>query len=123
MALTDAPRRREVWLIALGAGRAGEPGKTRPAVVVSDDELSTGAPGDLIVVVPLSSSLAPSALRVDVAPLAGIDRPSRAVCRAVRGVVSSRFERRIGIVDEATMGQVETALALILRLDHRPGPG
>ena len=123
MALTDAPRRREVWLVALGAGRAGEPGKTRPAVVVSDDELSTGAPGDLIVVVPLSSSLAPSALRVDVAPIAGIDRPSRAVCRAVRGVVSSRFERQIGSVDEATMGQVEAALALILGLNHRPVAG
>lgn len=121
MALTDAPRRREVWLVALGAGRAGEPGKTRPAVVVSDDELSTSEQGDLIVVVPLSSSLAPSALRVDVAPFAGIDRPSRAVCRAVRGVVSSRFERRIGSVDEATMGQVEMALALILGLDHGPG--
>ena len=123
MALTDAPRRREVWLVALGAGRAGEPGKTRPAVVVSDDELSTGAPGDLIVVVPLSSSLAPSALRVDVAPIAGIDGPSRAVCRAVRGVVSARFERQIGSVDEATMGQVEAALALILGLDHRPVAG
>ena len=123
MALTDAPRRREVWLVALGAGRVGEPGKTRPAVVVSDNELSTGAPGDLIVVVPLSSSLAPSALRIDVAPIAGIDRPSRAVCRAVRGVVSSRFERQIGSVDEATMGQVEAALALILGLDHRPVAG
>ena len=123
MALADAPRRREVWLVALGAVRTGEPGKTRPAVVVSDDELSTGAAGDLIVVVPLSSSLAPSALRVDVAPLAGIARPSRAVCRAVRGVVSSRFERRIGSVDEATMGHVETALALILGLDHRAAAG
>ena len=120
MASTDAPRRREVWLVALDAGRAGEPGKTRPAVVVSDNELSTGASGELIVVVPLSSSLAPSALRVDVPPIAGIDRPSRAVCRAVRGVVSSRFERRIGSVDEATMEGIETALTLILGLDSRP---
>ncbi|MHB1710612.1 MAG: type II toxin-antitoxin system PemK/MazF family toxin [Acidimicrobiales bacterium] len=79
-----------------------------------------GAPGDLIVVVPLSSSLAPSALRVDVAPIAGIDRPSRAVCRAVRAVVSSRFVARIGAVDQATMNQVEAALALILGLDRRP---
>lgn len=120
MALTDAPRRREVWLVALGAGRAGEPGKTRPAIVVSADELSTGIPEELIVVVPLSSSLAPSALRIDVAPEAGIERPSRAVCRAVRAVVSSRFVRRIGSVDQATMEQVEMALALILELDRKP---
>ncbi|MHB1710476.1 MAG: type II toxin-antitoxin system PemK/MazF family toxin [Acidimicrobiales bacterium] len=72
------------------------------------------------MVVPLSSSLAPSALRVDVAPIAGIDRPSRAVCRAVRAVVSSRFVLRIGAVDQATMNQVETALALILGLDDCP---
>ncbi len=123
MALTDAPRRREVWLVALGAGRAGEPGKTRPAVVVSADELSTGVPEELIVVVPLSSSLAPSALRIEVAPDAGIERPSRAVCRAVRAVVSSRFVRRIGSVDQATMEQVEMALALILELDRKPAAG
>ncbi len=120
MASTDAPSRREVWLVQLGAGRAGEPGRTRPAVVVSDDELSTGVPGELIVVVPLSSSLAPSALRVDVAPIAGIDRPSRAICRAVRALVASRFVRRIGTVDQATMGQIEMALGLILALDRRP---
>lgn len=120
MALTDAPRRREIWLVALGAGRAGEPGKTRPAIVVSADELSTGIPEELIVIVPVSSSLAPSALRIDVAPDAGIERPSRAVCRAVRAVVSSRFVRRIGSVDHATMEQVEMALALILELDRKP---
>lgn len=118
--LADAPRRREVWLVALGAGRAGEPGKTRPALVVSADDLSTGVPDELIVVVPLSSSLAPSALRIDVGPVAGIERASRAVCRAVRAVVSSRFVRRIGSVDQPTMERVEAALALILELHRKP---
>ncbi len=119
----DTPRRNDVWLVALGAGRAGEPGRTRPAIVVSVDELSTGAPGELIVLVPLSSSLAPSGLRVEMAPIAGIDRPSRAVCRAVRAVVSSRFVRRIGSVDPTAMDQIETALALILGLDRAAIPG
>ncbi|MHB8450461.1 MAG: hypothetical protein ACYDAQ_08440 [Mycobacteriales bacterium] len=71
----------------------------------------------------MSSSLAPSALRVDVAPIAGTDHPSRAVCRAVRAVVSPRFVRRIGSVDFATMEQIETALALILGLNRRPTSG
>lgn len=123
MVLADTPRRGEVWLVALGAARAGEPGKTRPAVVVSADELSTGRPEELVVVVPLSSSLAPSALRVDVAPRAGVERPSRAVCRAVRAVVSSRFVRRIGNLDQTTMEQVEEVLALILELDRKPTLG
>ncbi len=121
MASTDAACRRDVWLVALGAGR-GEPGKTRPAIVVSVDELNTGAPGDLIVVVPLSSSLAPSALRIEIGPATGVEHPSRVVCRAVRAVVPSRLVRRIGSVEPATMEQIETTLALILGLDRRATP-
>ncbi len=120
---TDTPHRGDVWLVALGAGRAGEPGKTRPAIVVSVDELSTGAPGELIVVVPLSSSLAPSALRIEIEPAAGIERASRALCRAVRAVVRSRLVRRIGSATPVHMGQVETALTLILGLERRAAPG
>ncbi len=117
-----SPRRGDVWLVALGAGRAGEPGKTRPAIVVSVDELSTGAPGELIVVVPLSSSLAPSALRVEI-EAAGIERASRAVCKAVRAVVPSRLVRRVGRVTPANMEQVEAALTLILGLERRAPTG
>lgn len=119
MASTDSPRRGEIWLVALGAARAGEPGKTRPAVVVSVDELSMGGPADLIVVVPLSSSQAPSALRVELGSGAGIDRPSRAICRAIRAVVPSRLVRRLGRVEPVAMEDIETALTLILGLDRR----
>jgi len=101
----------------LGAGRAGEPRKTRPAVVVSSDHLTTGSTNELIIVVPVSSSRAPSALRVQVGPEAGLDRPSLAICRAVRAVVSSRLVRRIGHVDQSTMRQVQDALSVILELD------
>ncbi len=123
MASTETPRRGDVWLVALGAGRAGEPGKTRPAIVVSVDELSTGAPGDLIVVVPLTSSLAASALRIEIEPAAGIERSSRAICRAIRAVVAARLVRQIGVVDPATMGRIEATLALILGLDRTARAG
>lgn len=123
MALTEPPRRQDIWLVELGSGRSGESGKTRPAVVVSEDALNAGRPMELIVVVPLSSSMAPSGLRVDVGTIAGVDRPSRAICRAVRAVVSSRLLSRIGSIDTATMQQIETALALILGLDRRSPAG
>lgn len=119
MASSDTPRRGEIWLVALGAVRAGEPG-TRPAVVVSVDELTTDVPTDLVLVVPLSSSQAASALRVEIAPSAGVECPSRAICRAVRAVVSSRLLRRLGIVASPAMDEIDTVLAMILGLDHRP---
>lgn len=116
MSSTD-PRRGEVWLVSLGASRHGEPGKNRPAVVISNDRLSAGDAADLVVVVPLSSSSAPSALRPEVAEVEGLDQPSRAICRAVRGVARARLLRRLGSLAPDTLAEVERALALIVGLE------
>lgn len=113
------PRRGEIWLAALGAGRRGEPGKNRPVMVVSADELFAESSDDLIVVVPLSSSLARSTLRPDISPDAGIDNPSAAICRAIRGIARSRLLRPVGRVNASTQREVDTALARILDLDRR----
>ncbi len=102
--------------MSLGAGRAGEPGKNRPAIVISDDALLAGTEDELIVVVPLSASRAPSALRPRVTPTAGIDQASAAICRGVRAVVRSRLLRPVGAVAPPTLREVEHALGLILGL-------
>jgi mRNA interferase MazF len=110
------PRRGEVWLIAFGAARRGEPGKHRPAIVVSADHLDMRTVADLIVVVPLSSSRAPSVLRPELTDVEGLDRPSRAICRGVRGMARSRLLRRLGALQPSTLAEVERALALTLGL-------
>lgn len=112
------PRRGEIWLVSFGAARKGEPGKNRPAVVMSASELVVGVEDELIVVVPLSSSLAPSRLRPEVSPDEGIDSSSAAICRAVRGVARQRLLRPIGEARQETLVAVETALATILGLDQ-----
>jgi mRNA interferase MazF len=115
MASTE-PHRGEVWLVSFGAARRGEPGKHRPAVVVSTDRVSAGTAADLVVVVPLSSSSAPSALRPEIADIEGIDRPSRAICRAVRGVARPRLLRHLGTLEPETLAEIERILELILGL-------
>jgi mRNA interferase MazF len=116
MASTE-PRRGAAWLVSFGAGREGEPAKNRPAIVISVDNLNADARrSDLIVVVPLSSSRAQSALRPEVPRDAGIDRDSRAICRAVRSVARSRLLHRLGAVSPELLAEVESALSLILGL-------
>jgi mRNA interferase MazF len=115
MESTD-PRRGEIWLTAFGAGRRGEPGKTRPAVVLSADRLLLGREDELIVVVPFSSSVTPSQLRPMIGPETGIDNHSAAICRAVRGVARSRLLRHVGQVDDETMDEIERALGLVLAI-------
>jgi mRNA interferase MazF len=111
---STSPRRGEIWLTVFGASRPGEPGKNRPGVVVSADQLQVERPDELIVVVPFSSSVTPSRLRPPVGPSSGIDRPSAAICRGIRGVARSRLLRRLGAVDEATMEEIERAVGLVL---------
>lgn len=112
------PRRGEIWLISLGAARKGEPGKNRPALVVSVDQILAGVDSELLVVVPLSSSRATSPLRPRVSREEGVDRDSVAVCRGVRAVARTRFMRRIGEARSATVRDVERALAMILGIDR-----
>jgi mRNA interferase MazF len=111
---STSPRRGEIWLASLGAARKGEPGKNRPVVVVSADELLIGAPDEPIAIVPLSSSVTPSVLRPQIDPETGIDNPSAAICRAVRGVARSRLLRHLGVVEKRQMTEIERALGLVL---------
>lgn len=116
MASTD-PRRGEIWLVSLGAARKGEPGKNRPAVVISVDEIVARVEHELFVVVPVSSSRAPSLLRPRVSPADGIDVESVAVCRGVRAVSRDRLLRPLGRLRPETLREVERSLAAILGLD------
>lgn len=107
-------RRGELWLVSMGAARAGEPGKNRPAIVVSVEEINTGDPSELLVVVPVSSSRAASPLRPPVFPNEGVERPSVAVCRGVRAVARSRCIERLGVVTPGTLAAVTASLSTIL---------
>ncbi len=111
------PRRGEIWLVSLGAARKGEPGKNRPALVVSVDEVSAGVEDELVVVVPLSSSRAASPLRPEVSPAEGIDKQSSAICRGIGAVTRTRLLEHIGKADPETLSEVERALAMILGLE------
>lgn len=112
------PRRGEIWLVTLGAARKGEPGKNRPAIVISVDEIVAGVEHELFVVVPVSSSRAPSLLRPRVCAGEGIDEDSAAICRGVRAVSRSRMLRRIGALQPQTLHEVERALATVLGLER-----
>ena len=117
MASTDEPHRGEVWLVSLGAARRGEPGKTRPAAVISIDELLSGADHELVVVVPISSSRPSSAMRPVITPSEGVESESVAIPRAIRAVARRRLLRRLGTLRPETLADVERSLAVALGLD------
>jgi mRNA interferase MazF len=118
MVSAETPKRGEVWLVSLGAARRGGPGKNRPAAVVSVEELLTGAEHELVVVVPISSSREPSALRPAVATSEGVKSESVAIPRAVRAVARRRLLRRLGALQGETLRAIENSLATVVGLDR-----
>lgn len=101
-------------MVALGAGRPGEPAKHRPAAVVSVDDILAGVESELVVVVPISQSRTQSPLRPRISAAEGVEGDSVAVCRAVRGIAKTRLVRPLGTLRPETMRQVERALGMIL---------
>lgn len=111
-------KRGEVWLAAFGTARSGEPGKTRPAVVITPTGLIGDSARDLVVVVPLSSSVSASALRPKVARRSGLGDDSLAVPLTIRGVARRRLQEQIGKVGRVEPRAIELALAYSLGLSQ-----
>jgi mRNA interferase MazF len=108
--------RGEIWLAALGNARRGEVGKSRPVVVVAADGLAPYGPTDLVPVVPLSSSRAPSPSRVPIRAGRGLEDNSVAVCRAVRGIGRARLLKRLGVIGAREQEALDQALSICLGL-------
>jgi len=111
-------RRGEIWLTAFGAGRTGEPTKTRPAVVLTSDRQSTGSAFDLVCVAPVSASLPVLMGRPAVSATLqnGLASDSVVMVPASRSVARSRLLRRLGRMDDGTMARVDRILEALLGL-------
>lgn len=122
------PRRGEVWWVILdpvigheqGGHKRDEPYEPRPAVVVSDDRLNTGASG-MAIIVPITGTLRPNPFHV---PLdegeGGATKPSAALCDHVRSISTTRFRGRLGMVSTTALARIEIRLRSVLRLPTNP---
>ncbi len=111
-----SPKRGEIWLVDLDPTKGREQAGQRPGLVVSHDVFNAG-PAELVVVVPLTSTIRPipSHIRL-LPPEGGLERPSAALCEAVRSISRRRFVRKWGVVGADRMKLVDDALRVILSL-------
>jgi mRNA interferase MazF len=110
--VTAAPRRGDIYWVALDPTLGTEIRKTRPAVVVSND--SCNAHGHRVVVLPVTSnveSLYPGEARIHVR-----GRPARAIGDQIRSLDKARLRSRIGSLTTAEMAAVDEALLVTLGL-------
>ena len=105
-----APRRGDIYWVALDPALGTEIRKTRPAIIISND--SCNAHGARVVVLPLTSnvtSLYPGEARVQ---LRG--RPARALGDQIRSLDKARLRARISTLRPDELAAVEAAVLITL---------
>jgi mRNA interferase MazF len=109
-------RQREVWLVRLGAAKAGELGKNRPCVVLTNSALIKGEEWNPVIVVPLSATAAPSPLRPRVVEPDG--RESLAMCDFIQSITPTRLLERLGTLRPEALEGIASAVAKVIALDQ-----
>lgn len=114
-------RRGEIVTVSLDPARESEAGKTRPAVIVSNDAANATASRlgrGVITVVPVTSNIArvyPFQVLLP-ASQTGLPGDSKAQAEQVRSVAVERIGRRIGQTPPALIAELDQALRLHLSL-------
>lgn len=109
----------DIWLITLDPTVGAEIEKTRPCVIVNDDNLGKLP---LKMVVPITDwkdrfSMAPWMVRIEPSNDNGLEKNSAADCFQLRSISEKRFIKRIGKLDGPLVERIRTALAIVLTID------
>ena len=110
----SAPRQREIWLVRLDPIRGHEQARSRPAIIVSRDELNQSG-WSLCVGVPLSTRDRQSPLHVEILPRqGGVEVTSYALVDQIRALDRSRLVKRLGAIDAQSHRRIASILLRIV---------
>jgi mRNA interferase MazF len=110
--------RGEIWLINLDPTIGSEIKKTRPAVIVNVDELGKLP---LKVIVPITDwkehyQIAPWMVRIENSKSNGLNKLSSADCFQIRSVSEERFIKKIGLLNNKQLKEINIGLARVLNI-------
>jgi mRNA interferase MazF len=111
------PRQGEVWWVRLDPTVGSEVAKTRPALVVSIEEINR-APAHLCIVAPITTTPRASAVRIELPRERGSARVGYVEPYQIRTVSHARLASRIGTADDTVRRDVAHRIELYTR--HRP---
>ena len=108
----DYPKRAEIWLVSLEPVKGSEIGKTRPAMIISNNKNNEYA--STITLIPITTSMSKVyPFEVIIHSIGtGLSQDSKIKCNQVRTVDKSRLIKRIGGIPQKFMKKVEEALLI-----------
>jgi mRNA interferase MazF len=111
-------RRGEIWQISFDPTVGSEIRKTRPAVVLSSDDLGLLP---VKIVVPLTEYKEyyidyPWHVRVEAAKGNGLKKTSSADCLQVKSLSTERFQKKLGSLGNEEMDKIINGIALCIEM-------
>ncbi len=106
MAVARRPSRYEIWLVTLNPAVGSEMRKTRPAVVVSPDEVNAHL--TTVIIAPMTTSIRNWSFRVDVNFEGTMGQIATDQLRAVD---ISRCVKRLGRIETPVIAELQNVLA------------
>jgi mRNA interferase MazF len=117
--LKDYPKRGEVWVVSLEPAAGHEIGKTRPALVISNNRNNEFS--STVTVIPITSSIEKiypfevMILRTE----SGLSSDSKIKCNQIRTVDKLRLLKPVGALPRDKIVEVEKALMIHLDINDK----
>lgn len=110
--------RSEIWLINLDPTVGAEIRKTRPAIIMSDDDIGSLPLRVVVLLTDWKTRYSTALWMVRIAPddHNGLSKTSAADAFQMRSVSEQRFIRQVGTLSDEDTSKVEQALAIVLRI-------
>jgi mRNA interferase MazF len=106
----DVVKRGEIWLVSLDPAIGSEIRKTRPAVIISPDDMNQRL--RTVIVAPLTSKGHPARFRTAV-QFDGT--PGLILLDQIRGVAKERLRRHMGQVEDEVLENTLTTMAEVFK--------
>jgi len=108
----------EIWLINLDPTIGAEIKKTRPAIIVNDNAIGKLP---LKIIVPLTDwkdkyEIAPWMVKIVPDKKNKLTKNSSADCFQIRSLSEKRFVKKIGIIEQEILYEIQEGLAMVLSI-------
>lgn len=110
-------KRGEIWLVSLDPTIGHEIKKTRPSLIIQNDNGNKNSP--LTIIAPITSQNLDRVYPIEVLlsrGVSGIEKDSKVLLDQIRTVDKRRLIKRVGRVNEDLIAQVNQALKISLGL-------
>lgn len=112
------PRRGEIWLLDWSTARGSEQAGFRPALIVQTDAANTNPryPNTIVLAISTKAKQVPFHILIEPTSKNGLTDISFVKCEQVLTVAKDRLVRRLGVVADEVLQQVNRAVRLVLEV-------